>query len=989
MKKTHVGVPRRRRGGVSRGSLLLLGIGLLAANADAAVNHRPTISWIKDQRIGSGSFVGQSFTVGDDTTLAGDLVVTQASTNGAWYPASNIIFTGTLPNLVVNFANTPTVPGATTIRLTVTDTGSPQKSAATSFTLQVAADTGAAPVIQGVANQSLAKDSSTGPISLTVKDDDSEEATLSLSASVSSTNASLLPAGSIVFGGDSWGRTVTINPATGQVGRATVTFTVSDGPHSTSTSCIVDVVGGTNLTAPSFTSVPTHHVRKLNDPSSAMTFTISDLETAAADLRVTATSSDTTVVPNSGLALSGTTGTRSITVTPTGGKTGAVTITLTLSDGDILRSATYLFVVRNPNAAATIFDRSSGVFVLDGLGDTQYTTNFGRLIRLRDENIRALDFVNGFALRVDWQDIERGGQPATPDEGYDFFIIANLLDKLPAGQVLSLSHVGPEPNNIADTATTRWTDVGPDGVAGTGDDGETRAVPWDPFLRERRKALIEVMAASKQTLDGIALGVHPKLALIHTYLPGGSTGIRDPDFQNQPLSSLPGYTRQTILDTVRDELILWQHNFPGKLVQIGFWPVLDGEDEVYGEVAHEWLRQQLAAEFNGTTRPRVGFFQENLAASRPGPNVNPFTGSPLTADVGTVLHASRNLTWNSFQMLGSWSKPFSDDHVDNMLNGSPNDALQYAHNTYNSHYAEAYVDDIDNLALQPALRSWHDYLATFAAPMGLDVRVISTTQIDVQWEAVTGASGYQLQRQDGPGALFAQIFAGSATSFTDTVTSTTSGVVYAYRVRASISPTNEAPAGGNTSWSAPLAAVLPTLKVFSVALDDGNVSASGNVNSSGGTGDIKAGEGTVVVSGEGSDTIKGILSFDTSELPDNGVVTKVTLRLRERGQTGNPFTLIGGGCKVDIKSGTFGGTALEAGDFSAAASATNVGNVPDVSDDVWAEVTLSGAALVYVNRTGLTQLRIYFDDVDLAQNNVRWYPGDTTSRPELIVEYIP
>lgn len=986
--KTRVAIPRSRLTGLSC-SLLLLGIALIAPNAHAAVNHRPTISWIKDQRITAGdSFVNQSFTIGDDApglTLSSVKLASTDTSVPQWYPLSNITITG--PPLMVVFANTPTVPGATTIMLTVTDTGVPKKSSATSFTLQVALDTCTlAPVIQGVANQSLAKGSNSGLINLMVKDDDSDDASLSLSASVTSTNPSLLPVGNIEFGGHDWGRTVTITPDSGQTGRAAVTFTLSDDDgNSTSTSCIVDVATGT---APSIT-LPTHHVRKLGAPISGMTFTISDPETPdPTDLRVTATSSNSTLVPNGGLALSRTTGTRTITVTPTPGGTGAATITLTVSDGDLLRSATYLFVVRNPNAAATLFDRSSGVFVLDGPGDNPYDTSFGRRINLRDENIRPFDFVTGFGLRVNWKDIERGGQPATPDCtpgdptvacGYDFFPIANLLDNLPAGQVLSLSHTGPEPNNISGAqATTTWVD-----------DGVVRAVPWDPWIRERRKALIEFMAVSRQTIDGVALGAHPRLQVINTYLPGASTGIRDPNFQTQPLSSLPLYERTLLLNTVKDELILWQDNFPGKLVQIGFWPILDTQDADYdGVVAHEWLRQQLAAEFNGTTRPRVGFFQENLAASRPGPSVDPVAGTPLPtgdAAVGGVLYASRDLTWNSFQMLGSWSAPFDDDHVGNTLNGSPNDAIEYGYNTYKSRHAEVYVGDIDNLAMQPALRSWHDYLAKFTAPAGLNAGVISTTQIDVQWE-VTGAGNYQLQRQDGPGAAWVQVFAGSTTPFSDT--GVTSGGAYAYRVRATVPASSEAPAGGNTSWSAPfpITAVLPTLTFFSEETEDGHVSASGVFETSNAQG-IKAGEGAVVVTGDGSDTIKGILSFDTSALDDNAVVTKVTLRLNVRSQNGDPFNLLGL-CMVDIKSGTFGLVALEPGDFSAAPSAPNVGTVPDVNLEEWAELTLSGAALVHVNLTGRTQLRIYFTDADLPGNNVTWYAG-SSKNPELIVEYRP
>jgi hypothetical protein len=164
------------------------------------------------------------------------------------------------------------------------------------------------------------------------------------------------------------------------------------------------------------------------------------------------------------------------------------------------------------------------------------------------------------------------------------------------------------------------------GVQTWNDAGTMRATPWDGYVRERRRALLQAMG-SMTTGGGVELRHDQRLDLLDPYLPGGFTGIRDPN--STPLRSLPGYTRQKLLAAVQDELRTLQDEFPGKFVQLGFWPITDLENDAYGGLsASEWLRQQLLAEFNGVIRPRVGFFMENLAAKRTGWEWSPTAALP-------------------------------------------------------------------------------------------------------------------------------------------------------------------------------------------------------------------------------------------------------------------------------------------------------------------------------------------------------------------------
>lgn len=87
--------------------------------------------------------------------------------------------------------------------------------------------------------------------------------------------------------------------------------------------------------------------RTINQDTStgAINFTISDGQTAAGSLTVTGSSSLTSLVPNANIVFGGTGGARNVTVTPAPGQSGTVTITITVSDGALVASDTFLLNV--------------------------------------------------------------------------------------------------------------------------------------------------------------------------------------------------------------------------------------------------------------------------------------------------------------------------------------------------------------------------------------------------------------------------------------------------------------------------------------------------------------------------------------------------------------------------------------------------------------------------------------------------------------------
>lgn len=138
---------------------------------------------------------------------------------------------------------------------------------------------------------------------------------------------------------------------------------------------------------------------------------------------------------------------------------------------------------------------------------------------------------------------------------------------------------------------------------------------------------------------------------------------------------------------------------------------------------------------------------------------------------------------------------------------------------------------------------------------------------------------------------------------------------------------------------------------------------------------------------------RGILSFDTSSIPDNATITSVTFKVRHGGVSGtNPFTTHGN-LLVDIVTGAFGGSnSLSATDFEAASSLDGVMILPTTPTSGWYSTTLPSGNFNLINLAGVTQLRLRFstdDNNDGGVDILKLYTGNalTSYRPQLIIVY--
>ncbi len=310
-------------------------------------NTVPNISNIADQGINEDTATAAlAFTVGDAETAAGSLAVSGSSSDQNLVPNAGIAFGGSGANRTVTVTPAADQSGTATITVTVTDGIS---SASDTFVLTVN-PVNDPPTISNIADRSVVQDTSTGPVAFTVGDVESAAGSLTLNGS--SSNPAVVPDANIVFGGTGANRTVTVTPAAGQVGSATITVTVSDGGASASDAFVLNVTSSGN-TAPTISDIAD---RSINEDANtgAIAFTIGDAQTAAASLVLSRNSSNPTLVPVNNIVLGGSGANRTVTVTPSANQFGTAVITVTVGDGSLSTSDTFLLTVSGVNDGPTI-----------------------------------------------------------------------------------------------------------------------------------------------------------------------------------------------------------------------------------------------------------------------------------------------------------------------------------------------------------------------------------------------------------------------------------------------------------------------------------------------------------------------------------------------------------------------------------------------------------------------------------------------------------
>ena len=321
-------------------------------NIATRVNARPSITQLNTQTIDEDTPTPIAITISDSETPAASLQFSATSSNPALIPNQNIVPGGSGQNRTLTITSALNQFGSNSTTITVTVTDGDGAVTTMAFPINVAA-VNDAPTISAFPNATIVEDTFTN---LTFAISDVDNPTTVLVPSGSSANQTLVPNGNINFTGSGGTRTVTIVPATNRFGTANITISVSDGSLSSSGTFTLTV---SPVNDPPTISVIGPQSTTEDVATAAIGFTVNDPETPATNLSVTATSSDTTIVPNANLALVNLGSSRTIRATPAANQHGVVSITVRVSDGTNSQTSAFDLTISEVNDPPTLAQPSN------------------------------------------------------------------------------------------------------------------------------------------------------------------------------------------------------------------------------------------------------------------------------------------------------------------------------------------------------------------------------------------------------------------------------------------------------------------------------------------------------------------------------------------------------------------------------------------------------------------------------------------------------
>lgn len=173
-------------------------------------------------------------------------------------------------------------------------------------------------------------------------------------------NTTLVPNANLVITGAGTARNIAITPAPNQNGVAEITVTATQGAFSNSDSfffTVNPINDGPTISDIANRSTP------IGTSTGPVAFTVGDVDTAVGTLTLSGGSSNLTLVPNANITFGGALADRTVTVVPAAGQSGTSTITVTVSDGVLTASDTFLLTVggtpTNPTVTVTSHAASS------------------------------------------------------------------------------------------------------------------------------------------------------------------------------------------------------------------------------------------------------------------------------------------------------------------------------------------------------------------------------------------------------------------------------------------------------------------------------------------------------------------------------------------------------------------------------------------------------------------------------------------------------
>lgn len=302
------------------------------------------------------------------------------------------------------------------------------------------------------------------------------------------------------------------------------------------------------------------------------------------------------------------------------------------------------------------------------------------------------DFVDGFAWRLRWKDLDSGVWAPR----YDFSTVDTVVADLQRmNKKLTMAlFVQEVPFYVLASSKDRFYTV----VPGEGDTTYQilAPVPWDTaaihHYRRLMQALAEHPVYDAQRGEAVPFRDHPTLAGIRINI----IGMHGLPGQNRDVVKHPSYTRERFIQGILENLHAGLDAFPGVPAWLEYQSM---RDQTKKPSLDSEVLAALAAEFDGVQEPRIGLFVEYLRGEAP---------KPESAAGKNLLAWRENGGPVMFQACGPWC-------THGLCNFSPGDdspenGFRLGYGTYGAVYYELYNADLEFEDFQPVFQDWHRFL---------------------------------------------------------------------------------------------------------------------------------------------------------------------------------------------------------------------------------------------------------------------------------------
>ena len=329
-----------------------------------AVNEPPTLNPLGSLTINEDSGPQTVNLSGISSGAANEsqtLTVTASSSNPNLIPKPTVTYASPSAGGSIAFTPVPNAFGIATITVTVNDGQPTNNTISRSFTV-IVDPINDPPTLNPLADRTVPENAGLQTVSLSGISTGATNEVQVLTVTAASSNPGLIPNPAVTYVSPAATGSLKFIPVANSTGSVTLTVTVSDGQLAISRAFAVTVqsaAGQPGNTPPVISAIPDQTISQ-DTATAALPFLVSDAETAASGLAVSAVSDNTVLVPSASMVLNGSDTNRTLTVTPAAGRSGYANITLFVSDGVASNSVTFGLTVQAAGGSVMVTWKGKG-----------------------------------------------------------------------------------------------------------------------------------------------------------------------------------------------------------------------------------------------------------------------------------------------------------------------------------------------------------------------------------------------------------------------------------------------------------------------------------------------------------------------------------------------------------------------------------------------------------------------------------------------------